>query len=110
VFSAGNDPPSVGGLMGKVLRARGRGASTLLRWSRRSAADVMREFFTTDALQGPAMVAGPMVWGISPETKGSGLGALTYAVRHVGSIGRPVGGSGMVPESLRSAFAGFGGV
>ncbi|MEI8241156.1 MAG: NAD(P)-binding protein, partial [Actinomycetota bacterium] len=46
VFDAANDPPSLGGLTRKVLRARGRGVSTLLRWSRRSAADVMREFFT----------------------------------------------------------------
>ena len=30
-----------------------------------------------------------MVWGISPETPGTGLGALPYAMRHVGaSVGR----------------------
>ncbi|MGB8861793.1 MAG: FAD-dependent oxidoreductase, partial [Ilumatobacteraceae bacterium] len=52
VFSAANDPPSLGGLTKKVLAKRGRGVATMLRWSRRSAADVMREFFSTDALQG----------------------------------------------------------
>jgi phytoene dehydrogenase-like protein len=109
VFEAANDPPSFGGLLRKVAGLRGRGASTLLRWSRRSAADVMRSFFTTDALLGPAMVTGPMVWGISPETKGSGLGALTYATRHVATLGRPVGGSGMVPETLLAAFRAAGG-
>jgi phytoene dehydrogenase-like protein len=109
VFEAANERPSVGGLARKVARARGRGAATLLRWSRRTASDVMREFFTSDALQGPAIVTGPMVWGISPETPGSGLGALTYAVRHVGSVGRPIGGSGQVPESLLAAFASHGG-
>ena len=110
VFDAANDPPSVRGLSRKVLAKRGRGVATMLRWSRRSAADVMREFFTTDALQGPGMLVGPMVWGISPEFKGSGLGALTYALRHVGRVGRPVGGSGEVPRTLRASFEAAGGV
>ena len=64
----------------------------------------MRSFFTDEALRGPAMVTGPMVWGVSPELAGTGLGALTYAMRHVARVGRPVGGSGMVPEALRRAF------
>jgi phytoene dehydrogenase-like protein len=109
VFQAANEPPSVQGLVRRVLGAKGSGAATLLRWSRRSAADVMRRYFTADALQGPAMVTGPMVWGISPETPGSGLGALTYAVRHVGTVGRPEGGSGRVPQSLLAAFVAHGG-
>ena len=109
VFDAANDPPSFGGLTKKVLEKKGRGTSTLLRWSRRSAAEVMREFFRTDALQAPAMLVGPMVWGISPETPGSGLAALTYAMRHVGTLGRPIGGSGMVPQTLLAAFQRDGG-
>jgi phytoene dehydrogenase-like protein len=109
VFDAANDPPTARGLARKVLARRGAGATTLLRWSRRSAADVMRSFFRADAVQGPGMATGPMVWGISPETPGSGLGALTYATRHVGRVGRPVGGSGMVPVSLSRAFAAHGG-
>jgi len=109
VFDAANDPPSLGGLTRKVFAAKGRGVSTLLRWSRRSAADVMREFFTVDALQAPGMLVGPMVWGISPEFAGSGLGALTYALRHVGTVGRPVGGSGMVPRTILAAFQQAGG-
>jgi beta-carotene ketolase (CrtO type) len=109
ILDAANDPPTLGGLTKKVLAARGRGLTTLLRWSRRSAADLMREFFSTDALQGPAMVAGPMVWGVSPELPGTGLGALTYAIRHVGSVGRPIGGSGMVPDTLCKAFIAHGG-
>ena len=110
VFDAANDPPSLSGLTRKVIGARGRGVSTLLRWSRRSAADVMREYFTVDALQAPGLLVGPMVWGISPELAGSGLGALTYALRHVGTVGRPVGGSGMVPRSLLASFEAAGGV
>ncbi len=109
IFDAANDPPSLSGLTRKVVAHRGSGLSTLLRWSRRSAADVMREFFTADALQAPGMVVGPMVWGISPELPRSGLGALTYAIRHVATVGRPVGGSGEVPRTLRAAFESAGG-
>ena len=109
VMAAAVDPPSLGGLTRKVLAARGRGVTTLLRWSRRSAADVMRSYFTEEALLGPGLLVGPMVWGISPETPGSGLGALTYAMRHVGTVGRPVGGSGEVPRTLLAAFEAAGG-
>lgn len=109
VLDAANDPPTLPGLTKRVLARRGRGVSTLLRWSRRSAADVMREFFTADALRGPAMVSGPMVWGISPEFAGTGLGALTYAMRHATQLGRPVGGSGKVTDALRAAFEAAGG-
>ncbi|MEY2400043.1 MAG: hypothetical protein QOJ08_154, partial [Ilumatobacteraceae bacterium] len=104
-----NDPPSISTIGKKVIARRGRGAATLLRWSRRSAADVVRSFFAEEAVRGPAMVTGPMVWGVSPELPGTGLGALTYALRHVGRVGRPVGGSGMVPETLRRAFEATGG-
>ena len=110
LFEAANDPPSLSGLSRKVLARRGRGVSTLLRWNRRTAADVMREYFTADALQAPAMLVGPMVWGISPELPRSGLGALTYALRHVGTVGRPIGGSGEVPRTLRAAFEVAGGI
>ncbi|MFZ9628687.1 MAG: phytoene desaturase family protein [Ilumatobacteraceae bacterium] len=109
VMSAANEPPTAGALLRRGAAARGRGAATLLRWSRRSAAEVMREYFSTDALQGPGMVTGPMVWGISPEFAGTGLGALTYAFRHVGTVGRPVGGSGEVPRTLRATFEAAGG-
>ncbi|MEO7369931.1 MAG: NAD(P)/FAD-dependent oxidoreductase [Ilumatobacteraceae bacterium] len=109
VLDNANDPPSIRTIGKKVIARRGRGAATLLRWSRRSAADVMRSYFADEALRGPGMVTGPMVWGISPELPGSGLGALTYAMRHVARVGRPVGGSGMVPESLRRAFVAAGG-
>ncbi len=109
VFDAANNPPSLAGITRRVLARRGRGVATLLRWSRMSAADVMRRYFTTEALRAPAMAVGPMVWGISPEAPGSGLGALTYAMRHVGRLGRPVGGSRMVPDTIRAAFVHAGG-
>ena len=110
VMSAANEPPTATGLVRRAVNARGRGVATLLQWSRRSAADVMREYFRTDALQAPGMVIGPMVWGVSPEFTGTGLGALTYAFRHVGTVGRPVGGSGEVPRTLLAAFESAGGV
>ena len=50
-----------------------------------------------------------MVWGISPETPGTGLGALSYAMRHVGHVGRPVGGSGALTEALAAAVVRAGG-
>ena len=80
-----------------------------MRWSRRSAADVLRSFFDEDAIAGPGALTGPMVWGISPETPGTGLGALTHAMRHAGKVGRPVGGSGQVPLALLAAFEAAGG-
>ena len=109
LFDAANDPPTFGGLTRKAMDKRMRGVSTMFAWSRRSAADVMRSFFDTEALRAPGLLVGPMVWGISPEFSGSGLGALTYALRHVANVGRPVGGSGAVPEALLSAFVSYGG-
>ncbi len=109
IFEAAAEPPSIRGLTRLALARRLHGAPALLRWGRRSAADVLRSFFRHDALLGTAAVTGPMVWGISPEFGGSGLGALTHAIRHAAQVGRPVGGSGMVPTSLLAAFAGFGG-
>lgn len=109
ILAAAAEPPSMKGLARTAIDRRLRGATTMMRWSRRSAASIMREFFTADALRGPAMVTGPMVWGISPEFPGTGLGALTYALRHAGTVGRPVGGSGMVPESIRRRFEADGG-
>jgi phytoene dehydrogenase-like protein len=109
VFDAANDPPSLSGITRKVFEKKGRGVSTLLRWSRRTGADVMRQFFRTDALQAPAMLVGPMVWGISPESAGSGLAGLTYAMRHASTLGRPIGGSGMLPRSILAAFERAGG-
>ena len=105
VFEAAAEPPSVAGLTKLALRRRLSGAPTLMRWSRRSAADVLRSFFSDDAITGPGALTGPMVWGISPETPGTGLGALTHAMRHVGKVGRPIGGSGQVPLALLAAFA-----
>ena len=109
VLQAATEPPTLGRLAKIAVGKRMAGAATILRWSRRSAADLMRSFFSSESLRSPALAVGPMVWGISPEFPKSGLGALTYAMRHVVKVGRPVGGSGAVPEALLAAFLASGG-
>ena len=110
VFAAATDPPSTTGLLATAARRGGRGASTLLRWARMSAADVLRRYFTRDEVIAGALSAGPIVWGMSPELPGTGLGALTYAIRHVARVGRPEGGSGRLPVAIAAAFEQAGGV
>ncbi len=109
IFEAATEPPSITGLTKVAIRRRLAGTRALLGWSRRSASDVLRSYFDSEIIRGPGAVTGPMVWGISPETTGSGLGALTHAMRHVAKVGRPVGGSGRVPEALLAAFLAAGG-
>ena len=102
ILEVGAQPPTLRDLTRLGIRRRFAGLPTVMRWSRRSAADVLRGFFDHDALIGPALVSGPMVWGVSPELPGTGLGALVYAMRHVARVGRPVGGSGSLTEALRA--------
>lgn len=109
VLDAAVDPPSFTGLTRKALRHRLGGVPTIFRWGRRSAADVLGQFFRHDAVVGPGLVAGPMVWGVSPRKPGTGMGALTYALRHTGQFGRPIGGSGALTEAIRAAFEHHGG-
>ena len=110
ILDASSQPPTRSSLLSSVIRKGGRGVTTMLRMSRMSAADVMREFFTNEAIIGPAMVEGPVVWGLSPETPGTGLGAVAFALRHVAHVGRPVGGSGALPEALKQSFLQSGGL
>ncbi|MFM8002368.1 MAG: hypothetical protein ACKPAJ_08150, partial [Actinomycetota bacterium] len=84
--------------------SRGKGVSTMLSWSQLSSAEVLRKYFKSELLIAPALVTGPTVWGVSPFTPSTGLGALTYAMRHVVKVGRPIGGSGMVPLTLRRSI------
>jgi len=61
--------------VGRVLgRRRARGLSGLLRLSRHSAAEVLRDYFTSEALLGPVATTGPGVWGLPPQAPGSGFG------------------------------------
>lgn len=110
ILEASSNPPTRGSLMASVIKRGGRGVATMLKMSRMSAADVMRQFFDDEAIIGPAMVEGPVVWGLSPETPNTGLGAIAFALRHVAHLGRPKGGSGALPDSLKSAFLASGGM
>jgi phytoene dehydrogenase-like protein len=110
ILDAASQPPTRGSLISSVIKRGGRGVTTMLKMSRMSAADVMREFFDNEAVIGPAMVEGPVVWGLSPETPGTGLGAIAFALRHVAQVGRPVGGSGALPESIKQSFLQSGGL
>jgi phytoene dehydrogenase-like protein len=110
ILDAASQPPTRGSLISSVVRKGGRGVATMLKMSRMSAADVMRQFFDNEAIIGPAMVEGPVVWGLSPETPGTGLGAIAFALRHVANVGRPEGGSGALPESIKQSFLQSGGL
>jgi len=56
ILDASSQPPTRGSLLSSVIRKGGRGVTTMLRMSRMSAADVIREFFTNEAIIGPAML------------------------------------------------------
>ena len=84
-------------------------AARAARWSRSSAVEVLRSYFSEEALVAPACVVGPALWGVSPALPGTGLGALGYATRHAVQVGRPTGGSGALPAALAAAFSSAGG-
>lgn len=86
-----------------------RTVTRLVRWSRASAVDVLRSFFSEESVIAPAAVVGPVVWGVSPSLPGTGLGALGYALRHVVRVGRPRGGSGVLPVAVAGSLAAAGG-
>jgi phytoene dehydrogenase-like protein len=109
VLDAAAAGPWRGSLIRTVASRGGRGVRRLLQWSSMSAADVMRTFFRDERVFAPALATGPVVWGLSPELPGTGLGALTFAFRHVAQVGRPVGGSGALATALSSALATHGG-
>lgn len=108
-LDAASQVPSRRSLLATAARHKGAGLRTLLAWNRRSVADVLRSFFSEEALLAPAVVVGPAVWGLSPFTPGTGLGALTYAMKHVARVGRPVGGSGAFTDALHAAITAAGG-
>ena len=69
-----------------------------------------RDYFTTDAVIGPAIVTGPAVWGRVAVPQGHGHGrAVSYAMKHVAGVARPEGGSGALPAASLAAFEHAGG-
>jgi phytoene dehydrogenase-like protein len=109
ILKMANETPSARHVLPTLARSRAAGVTTLLKWSRMSVGDVLRSFFSTSAFLGPAVATGPAVWGLSPETPGTGLGAISYALGHVAKTGRPVGGSGNLPTAVLNAFKAAGG-
>ncbi len=101
--------PSTGRILAGVAGRRGSGAARLLEWSRRSAFDVMSQYFTAWQLLMPAFSTGPTVWGVPPQTPGTGLAAALYATRHLVKSGRPRGGSGALGDALRACIEAAGG-
>ena len=101
--------PSAPRLISSVMARRAKGAGTLLRWSRSSAIEVMRSFFSDDTMIMPGISVGPTVWGAPPNAKGTGLAAAGYAMRHTVHTGRPRGGSGALTNAVRDAFVAAGG-
>ena len=109
VLEVACEPPQPQGILRTVAERRARGVATLLQWSRRSVAEVLRGYFHHEALLGPVVTTGPAVWGLPPSFPGTGTGAVGYALKHVATVGRPVGGSGMVPRSVHASFTAAGG-
>ena len=84
-----------------AVRRRMAGVPTLLRWSRRSAADVLRELLhTSTRCAATGAVGGPMVWGISPRLRNRARRADARNASRRARVGRPVGGSGAMPEAV----------
>ncbi|MGH1502408.1 MAG: phytoene desaturase family protein [Acidimicrobiales bacterium] len=101
--------PTAPSLLRRAIGRRTPAALTLLAWSRRSVGDVLRSYFTDEGILGPAMAAGPAVWGLGPDTPGTGLGALSLAFKHVVGVGRPIGGSGALTDAIAAAIEHHGG-
>ncbi len=101
--------PSSPRLLTSAAGIKGAGAKRLLEWSRRSASSVFGDYFDAWQTWMPAVGNGPTVWGLSPDTPGTGLAAAIYASRHLVKTGRPRGGSGALTDSIRSRFEAAGG-
>src|SRR5215207_10190234 len=94
VLDTAREVPTRRALIRMAGQHRGRGAARALAWGRRTVAEVLSRYFTAEQVIAPAVTTGPGVWGLSPFTPGTGMGALVYAMKHVVRAGRPVGGSG----------------
>lgn len=109
VLAVTNDVPTPGAVTRKVLERRGSGVRRLLAWNRMSAERVLRSYFTSDSVMATILSTAPTVWGLAPDTPGTGLAAINFAMRHLVPPGRPVGGSGAFPDAVRRAFEHAGG-
>lgn len=109
VLAVTNDVPTPATVTRRVLERRGSGVRRMLAWNRTSAERVLRSYFTDDSVMATILSTAPTVWGLAPDTPGTGLAAINFAMRHLIPPGRPVGGSGAFPDAVRRAFEAAGG-
>ncbi|MDX1448437.1 MAG: NAD(P)/FAD-dependent oxidoreductase, partial [Acidimicrobiia bacterium] len=109
VLAVTNDVPNLRNVTGRVLERRGKGVARMLQWNRMSAEQVLRQYLSDEAVMATILSTAPTVWGLAPDTPGTGLAAINFAMRHRIQPGRPVGGSGAFPDSVRRAFEVAGG-
>jgi phytoene dehydrogenase-like protein len=102
-------PATTSAMVTAALRRGLRGSATLLGWAKRSLLDVLSGFGFPPWLIAAAATNGPAVWGLPPDTPGTGLAALGFATRHLVGVGRPAGGSGALPAALASCVRAHGG-
>jgi phytoene dehydrogenase-like protein len=102
-------PATTRSMVATALRRGLRGSGTLLRWAKLSLLDVLGGFGFPPWLIAMAATNGPGVWGLPPDTPGTGLGALGFATRHLIGVGRPEGGSGSLPVALERCLRSHGG-
>lgn len=109
IIAAARTPASAPRILSKIAAKRAHGAVRLLDWSRRSAAAVLADYFDDWRLTMPSISTGPTVWGVRPDTPGTGLAAASYAIRHLVKTGRPKGGSGALTDAIGRSFEAAGG-
>ena len=109
MIEVARDIPSARSAVRAGYKTNFKGVKSLWQWSKMSAVEVLQSFFTEEALVMPALGLGPVVWGVDVTSKGTGLGALSYALRHAIGIGRPKGGSGALTSALKNCFLAHGG-
>ncbi len=109
VLEMARTKPSAARMLAGVTAKRAKGGFRLLDWSRQSSSDIFARYFDDWRLWMPAVSTGPTVWGVSPDTPGTGLAAATYATRHLVKTGRPAGGSGVLTDATRASFEAAGG-
>jgi len=93
----------------RFRRRRHSGAATLLKWRRRTAADVQRSLFEDEALRCTSLVTSIAAAGRSPDAPGSGLAAISYALVHLLGTQFPTGGNSAVPDAIAASLKRAGG-